>query len=78
MQKSWFRFDHFFSDDAFPVVLPMVYKNGIKKLLDIGGNTGKWAIASAKYSTDDINITIMDLPGQLNVAKSKIEEAWFE
>lgn len=74
VQKSWFAFDHYFSDDAFPLVLPKVYKNaGIKKLLDIGGNTGKWAIASTKYSPD-ISITIMDLPGQLNVAKSKIEQ----
>jgi ubiquinone/menaquinone biosynthesis C-methylase UbiE len=73
VQKSWFAFDHFFSDDAFPEVLPMVYKEGVKKILDIGGNTGKWAIASANYSPD-INITIMDLPGQLNVAKAKIEQ----
>lgn len=73
VQKSWFGFDHFFSDDAFPLVLPMVYKNGIKNILDIGGNTGKWAIASAKYA-DDIHITIMDLPGQLNVAKKNISE----
>lgn len=72
VQKSWFGFDHFFSDDAFPKVLQQVYKNGIKKLLDIGGNTGKWAIASSQYSPD-ICITIMDLPGQLNVAKIKIE-----
>ncbi|GAC1455209.1 MAG: methyltransferase [Chitinophagaceae bacterium] len=73
VQKSWFNFDHFFSDDAFPRVLPHVYKNGIKKLLDIGGNTGKWAIASANFSPD-IQVTIMDLPGQLNVAKKKIAE----
>ncbi|MEO6718790.1 MAG: methyltransferase [Ferruginibacter sp.] len=73
VQKSWFSFDHFFSDDAFPMVLPKVYKNGIKKLLDIGGNTGKWATASVKYSSD-VEITIMDLPGQLNVAKAKIEQ----
>ena len=72
-QKSWFDFDHFFSDDAYPKVLPLIYKNGVKKLLDIGGNTGKWAIASAKYSAD-ISITIMDLPGQLDVAKQKIEQ----
>jgi 2-polyprenyl-3-methyl-5-hydroxy-6-metoxy-1,4-benzoquinol methylase len=71
VQKSWFNFDHFFSDDAFPLVLPMVYKNGTKKLLDVGGNTGKWAIASAGHR-DDIRVTIMDLPGQLNVAKAKI------
>ncbi|MEP7144428.1 MAG: class I SAM-dependent methyltransferase, partial [Ferruginibacter sp.] len=74
VQKSWSSFDHFFSDDAFPLVLSKVYENGnIKKLLDIGGNTGKWAIASTTYSAD-IEITIMDLPGQLNVAKSKIEQ----
>ena len=73
VQKSWFSFDHFFSDDAFPLVLPKVYKNGIKKLLDVGGNTGKWAIASANFSPD-IQITIMDLPGQLNVARKKVAD----
>ncbi len=73
VQKSWFSFDHFFSDDAFPLVLPLVYKNGVKKILDVGGNTGKWAIASTKYAAD-IQVTIMDLPGQLNVAKAKIAD----
>lgn len=74
IQKSWFGFDHYFSDIAFPLVLEHVYKDGVKRLLEIGGNTGKWAMASAKYA-DDIHVTIMDLPGQLNVAKKKIEEA---
>ncbi len=73
VQKSWFNFDHFFSDDAFKAVLPMVYKHNIRKLLDIGGNTGKWAIASTTYN-ENVKITIMDLPGQLNVAKEKIEK----
>jgi hypothetical protein len=73
VQKSWFSFDHFFSDDAFPLVLPKVYKNGIKKILDVGGNTGKWAIASSRFSPD-IQVTIMDLPGQLNVARKKIDD----
>ena len=73
VQKSWFAFDHFFSDNAFPLVLPQVYKSGVKNILDIGGNTGKWAIASTSYAPN-IHITIMDLPGQLNVAKAKIEQ----
>ncbi len=72
VQKSWFSFDHFFSDGAFEEVLPLVYKNGIKNLLDIGGNTGKWSIASANYR-EDIHVTILDLPGQLNLAKNKIK-----
>jgi len=73
IQKSWFAFDHFFSDTAFPKALGHVYKGGIRKILDIGGNTGKWAIASARYR-DDIHITIVDLPGQANMAKKRIEE----
>jgi hypothetical protein len=74
VQKSWFAFDHFFSDLAFPVALTKVYRGGIKKILDIGGNTGKWAIASARYA-NDLEITIMDLPGQLQVAKEKVAAA---
>lgn len=73
VQKSWFDYDHFFSDNAFPLVLPLVYNGKVKNILDIGGNTGKWAIASSKFSPD-IHITIMDLPGQLNVAKKTIEK----
>ncbi len=74
VQKSWFAFDHFFSDLAFPPALSKVYDGKIKKILDIGGNTGKWAIASAGY-VKDIEITIMDLPGQLEVAKEKVKQA---
>lgn len=73
IQKSWFAFDHFFSDNAFPAVLKNVYPDGIKNILDIGGNTGKWAIASVNYAPD-IHVTIMDLPGQLDMARKKIEE----
>src|SRR5664279_5312786 len=74
VQKSWFAFDHFFSDLAFPTALSRVYTGGIKKILDIGGNTGKWAIASARF-LPDIEITIMDLPGQLEVAREKVKQA---
>jgi ubiquinone/menaquinone biosynthesis C-methylase UbiE len=73
VQKSWFGFDHYHSDQAFPDALPRVFKYNPHKILDIGGNTGKWAIACAKYNPD-VQITIMDLPGQLNMAKSRIEE----
>ena len=73
VQKSWFTFDHFYSDDAFPLVLPLVYNGSAKKILDIGGNTGKWAIASSAFSPD-VHITIMDLPGQLSMARKRIEE----
>jgi len=74
-QKSWFEYDHFFSDIAFPLVLKHIYKpeNHIKKLLEIGGNTGKWALASTKFD-EEVRITITDLPGQAAMAKKNIEE----
>ncbi len=76
VKKSWFAYDHFYSDDAFPIVLPLVFKNKPKKLLDIGGNTGKWALQCVKFDKD-VNITIVDLPGQVNMAKQNIEKQGF-
>lgn len=73
-RTSWFNFDHYYSDLAFPGVLPIVFEHQPKSLLDIGGNTGKWSIACAGYDPD-VHITIMDLPVQINVAREKIGAA---
>jgi len=71
-KESWFKFDHYYSDNAFDQVLPIVFGQKPKKILDIGGNTGKWSIACVNYSKD-VQMTIMDLPGQLNMAKENIK-----
>lgn len=76
VQKSWFGFDHYYSDDAFPLVLPLVFKNKPKKILDIGGNTGKWSLQCVKYDKD-VHMTIVDLPGQVNMAKQNVEKQGF-
>ena len=60
VKKSWFTFDHFYSDYAFPEVLPLVYQHHPKTLLDIGGNTGKWSMQSLSYDPD-VKISVMDL-----------------
>lgn len=73
VQESWFGFDHFYSDYAFPDVLPYVFENKPKTLLDIGGNTGKWSIQCAEYDKD-VQVTIMDLPGQVEMAKTQVAE----
>ncbi len=75
-KKSWFEFDHFYSDIAFPEALPIVYNDKPKTLMDIGGNTAKWALASCKYDPD-VHITIVDLPGQTAVAEKNIKAAGF-
>lgn len=76
VQKSWFEFDHFYSDDSFPEVLPAIFKHKPKTLLDIGGNTGKWTVACLNYDPD-VHITIADLPGQADMAKKNIESRGF-
>lgn len=76
-QKSWFSFDHFYSSDSFPIVLPHVFRDKPKKILDIGGNTGKWALQCMKYD-QEVEVTIADLPGQLRMAEHTIREAGFE
>ena len=74
VQDSWFRFDHFYSDLAFPKVLPLIFTRPVKKLLDVGGNTGKWAMSCVKYDPD-VQVTIVDLPGQLASARHNVEQA---
>jgi ubiquinone/menaquinone biosynthesis C-methylase UbiE len=72
--KSWFDFDHYFSDDAFPKVLPLVFRDGPRRVLDVGGNTGKFAVACAKYDAS-VSVTILDHPAQLKLAAERALEA---
>ncbi|NRB38719.1 MAG: methyltransferase domain-containing protein [Pseudomonadales bacterium] len=73
-KKSWFEFDHYYSDHAFPQTLPLIFEFAPKHILDVGGNTGKWALKCTEFD-DDVKITIMDLPGQLAEAQKNAEKA---
>ena len=72
-QRSWFEFDHFYSDNSFDEALEIVFSYNISKLLDVGGNTGRWALRCVDYNKD-VNVTIMDLPQQLGLMKKFISE----
>ncbi|WP_338732103.1 class I SAM-dependent methyltransferase [Mangrovimonas cancribranchiae] len=76
IQKSWFEFDHHYSDDIFEDALKIVFKKNPKTLFDIGANTGKFSILCGKNS--DINITMIDLPGQLNKALNNVKKQGLE
>lgn len=75
-QKSWFAFDHFYSDNAFPDALAFIFANPPKNILDIGGNTGRWTLQCLTHNPD-VEMGIVDLPGQMNMAKKNMEEAGF-
>lgn len=77
IKKSWFDFDHFYSDYTFPEIMPLLFKNHPKSFLDVGGNTGKFSLQCAAYDPT-VKITIMDLPGQTKVARKNIAEAGLE
>jgi len=76
-RESWLAFDHYYSDMAFPAALPLVFADHPKRLLDVGGNTGKWALQCAGYDPGT-RITIADLPQQLELARETIHENGLE
>ncbi|MCL2804566.1 MAG: class I SAM-dependent methyltransferase [Treponema sp.] len=76
VKESWFAFDHFYSDRSFEEALPFVFTNKPKKIIDIGGNTAKFAICCCKYDSY-VNVTIADLPGQTAVAEKNAANAGF-
>lgn len=72
VQQSWFAFDHYYSDDLFPAALPVVFADKPRKLLDIGANTGKFSLSCLNHDAA-VNVTLLDHPGQLEMAKQSID-----
>ncbi len=76
-QKSWFDFDHYYSDTSANFMLEKVFSYNIKELVDIGGNTGKWSLACCKYNKD-VKMSIVDLQEQILLAKENINKTGFK
>lgn len=72
VQKSWFGFDHFYSDESFAAALKIIFdgEKKVRRLLDVGGNTGRWAMQCVGYN-QDVEVTIMDLPQQLEMMRQQ-------
>lgn len=72
VQKSWFGFDHFYSDASFPEALEIIFKrHHTRSLYDVGGNTGKWALQCVAYD-QEVEVTILDLPQQILMMEQNI------
>jgi len=68
VQESWFGFDHYYSDQSFDEALKLVFDGKPNTLLDVGGNTGRWALRCVDYD-ENVKVTIMDLPQQIELMK---------
>jgi hypothetical protein len=75
-KESWFAYDHFLSDIGFEEAIPIVFSHNPKKIIDIGGNTAKWAIRCCRHDPN-VEVLIVDLPGQTAVAEQKSDQAGF-
>lgn len=65
VQKSWFDFDHYYSDNSFKDATDIIFSDKEDKhLLDVGGNTGKFARFVTEHKLQSL-VTVCDLPQQL-------------
>lgn len=71
LQRSWLAFDHYYSDNMFPAALPVVFAQKPQRLLDVGANTGRFALACLDFDSQ-VNVGLLDFPGQLAMARRAI------
>lgn len=72
VQKSWFGFDHYYSDHSFDEAMALIFKDGKKHLLDVGGNTGKFARKVTEYHPE-AEVTVCDLKQQLEMLREQTQ-----
>lgn len=71
VKTAWFEFDHHYSDGVFELCLPRVLRNPDTHVCDIGANTGKFSSLCLERGAK--HVTLVDLPGQLAVAKETLK-----
>lgn len=77
-RSSWFAFDHFYSDLAFPEVCARLAADPPVSLLDVGCNTGRFA-RQCLERLPHTTIGLADLPIQLELARANLQQAgWIE
>jgi len=76
-QKSWFAFDHYYSDSIFDAALPIVFKEKPQHIMDIGSNTGKFTRAALSYN-NEVLVTMVDLAPQIAMAQNNPDLAAFK
>lgn len=71
VRRAWFDFDHYYSDGVFESCLPRVLEGAPRRLVDIGGNTGKFA-GLCLSRAPELEVTLVDLPPQLAEARQNL------
>ena len=72
VQDSWFGFDHFYSDHSFEEALPIVFAGKPRRIMDVGGNTGRFSQRCVAYDPA-VEMTIVDIPQQIGLMKEAVK-----
>jgi len=73
-RRSWFTFDHFYSDQAFPAICARLAADPPPSLLDVGCNTGRFARMCLERLPATA-VGLADLPIQLDPLRESLREA---
>ena len=73
VRESWLAFNNYHSNSAFPQALPIVFETRPAHILDVGGNSGSWALQCIDYDPD-VRVTIVDLPEQTALALENVQQ----
>ncbi|MDR2709076.1 MAG: class I SAM-dependent methyltransferase [Elusimicrobiota bacterium] len=76
VSKSWFAFDHFYSDNTFNQAAEIILKTSPKTIFDVGANTGRFerVLFSKNFSG---KVVLVDLPSQIKMAKQNLKNLEF-
>jgi SAM-dependent methyltransferase len=70
-RRSWYAFDHLYSDGVFPRAVRVLGQRRVERVLDIGSNTGRFATLAAA----SMDVTMVDHETELRVARRNVDEA---
>lgn len=70
-KKSWYEFDHYYSDNCFDIIYNIISAQNPEKIFDIGGNTGKFERVCLK-NNPNIDITMLDLEENINAIRNTL------
>jgi SAM-dependent methyltransferase len=68
-RSSWYAYDHSYSDGVFARAVRYLGQRGARRVLDVGGNTGRFASVAAS----SMDVTILDHAAELEVARRNVD-----
>ena len=74
VRAPWFAYDHGHSDSAFQEAITLLRAAAPARVLDVGGNTGRFALALLA-ADPQVHVTILDHPGQVAEATANLAAA---